>query len=116
MIAPVTPIDLSDAISLAQAAELLAVAGKRPHIKTIYRWASPKRGYRCRRTGVCVVLQTVPLGNETLTTRKWVEAFRQAQLRAGEVEQKKKEVTSRSRKASQRRATEFLDRQGVGKN
>lgn len=68
-----------DYIGLADAARLLrGRGGKHPHVQTVRRWANAKRGCRSAPGVKPVVLRTVRVGSEVLTTAAWVREFEQA--------------------------------------
>ena len=85
-------VALEDVVSLTDAAKLLPKrrGGKRPHVATLYRWAS----------GGCrgVVLETIQVGGTLCTSRQALQRFFEA-LTVG---------------ASIRRAERELDRAGIG--
>ncbi len=109
-------IDLDKTITLATAAELLATRGeRRPCLETLRRWANPKRG--CRVNGVRLVLCTVRVGRDLLTTAEWVKAFDAERLRAGlrsEVPEATLPRSPSKRRQGHERATRTLEAAGIG--
>lgn len=108
-------LDLSKAISLTEAAKLIRGKGGRPpSVVTLRRWANPRKGcYPQGAGGPCVVLHTVRVSGDILTTREWVEAFERARVKAGD--RLASPVRSpRAAKAAHRRAEAELDRKGIG--
>ncbi len=98
-------VALEDVVSLTDAAKLLPKrrGGKRPHVATLYRWAS----------GGCrgVVLETIQVGGTLCTSRQALQRFFEA-LTVGADRPALR--TSRQRQASIRRAERELDRAGIG--
>ncbi len=98
-------IALEDVVSLTDAAKLLPKrrGGKRPHVATLYRWAS----------GGCrgVVLESLQVGATRCTSRQALQRFceRLTDAKGDPVVR-----TSRQRQAAIKRAERELDRAGIG--
>ncbi len=109
-----------EAVGLRAAAQLLRTGqGKAPTPQTMRNWASV--GYRPRGwDGAPVVLKTVRLGIDLVTTPEWVAEFDKArwemgeQIRRAELERKAAphSMPMRTRRASQKRAAQYLDQAG----
>lgn len=104
-------------ITLTEAAKLLRMHGRTPHLGSVRRWADPRRGYRPRGyTGPAAILKTLRVGQAILTLPEWVREFAEERLRLG-LEQDRPAVPARSPRAQaagHRRAEAELDRAGVG--
>lgn len=106
---PDEEFDLSQAITLIQAAALLrGRKGRRPHVTSVRRWCNPRRGYNG--SGAKIVLRCVRVGGELLTTAEWVAEFERLRARAGVREPFELGVRSPAKFARDvRRANERLD-------
>jgi hypothetical protein len=102
------------AIGLAEAAKSMRPGrnGRPPTPKTLRAYADPDRGYRpLGWNGPPVVLMTVRVGQYICTLPEWVERFERERAEVGTMLRVRVKVeNSRSRKASIRRANEYLDR------
>jgi hypothetical protein len=111
--------DLNDAIGLVEAAKLVrGRGGRRVCVDTLRRWASERRGcYPLGKAGPKVVLRTVRVNGELLTTRAWVEEFERERAGAGRLQGGGPSVQPpRERRAAQKRheqAERDLDRMGA---
>lgn len=105
-------VDTKRLISLTEAAKLIrGKGGKRAHVASVRRWASPKRGYRPRGSlAAPIVLRTVRIGPDVCTLPEWVEEFERARLEAGSVPC----AYYPAMPGSQSAADEYLDRMKVG--
>lgn len=111
-------IDMDKAIGLADAAKLMRGRGGRAaSVETLRRWANEKRGCRPQGpTGPQLVLQTIRLGGELLTTPEWVKAFEMERLRLGVRAGRTMPAPERSpakRERAQKKARKKLQRIGV---
>lgn len=81
------------------------------------RWSNPRKG--CRVRGVVIVLKAVLVSNRLLTMPEWVAEFNRARVEAGQRRQQSPpplDVPNRTRQAQIRRAEEYLNEKGVGRN
>lgn len=101
-------IDLAKAIGLRQAQQILrGRSGRPPCLDTVRRWVTQGSSVR----GQKVILRSVLLGGERLTTPEWVEEFQRARLRGG-----RKFVIEPSRTPARREkaARAAMKRMGLG--
>ncbi len=109
---------MNSAIGMSQAAKLIrGKGGKHCSVRVLYRWSNPNKGYRPRgmQTAPAVVLQTVIVNGERLTTKQWVEEFERARVaapRPRKVPASEKTRSKRSFDAAQKRAGKTLDAMG----
>jgi hypothetical protein len=103
--------DVEKAIGLSEAAKMLrGRGGKRPHVETLRRWAT--RG--CAAGKQKILLRSILLNGERLTTVEWVKSFDRARIVAGLDEEVVPVQSARERTKSVERANAYLDRVGVG--
>jgi hypothetical protein len=111
-------VDLKDTVGMQDAAKLIrGKGGKHCSVRVLYRWSNPDKGYRPRmRPDVpAVILQTVIVNGERLTTKQWIEEFERARVAAGvprKIPASERTRSKRSFDAAQKRAGKTLDAMG----
>lgn len=94
-------------ISIDDAARLLAIGGRAPSRRSIYRWAQSGYGARGLR------LRTVRVSARLYTSPAWVDDFNRARMVIGETPEPVRKPAPRTRSAQRRAAVKQAERLGV---
>jgi hypothetical protein len=112
-----TDFNLAEAISLTDASHLMrGRGGKGPAVETVRKWCNPRRGcFPAGKDGPRLVMRSLKINGEVVTTRAWVAEFERERVRLGarQVAEVLPIPTPKQRKKQQERNAKALDEAGI---